>query len=383
MSRPTFLVLVLSCALSYVAYGQESSSNQASTPPAAATPNSQSPIAASNPGAPAGTATETSKVPMDQAVITLKGVCQPKAGATMPPAADCVSSMTREQFERMTKALQQPGKPPMPPDVLRNFASQYSKLLVFADAARQIGLENDPRVQEIFKFARNQILTDALNQHIVQEYSNISDQQIDDYYKQNPKLYVEVTVQRIMVPRTVANGQPKPTEAEAKAYAEKIRARWVAGEDPVKLQKEAMDHAGLGNSAPDVNLGGRRPGTLPEAHSSVFDLKPGEVSLVFVDPGSLFIYKVISTRQVPLSEVKASISSTLQRQMILAKIDEIQKSATIDLNEAYFGPETKPTVHQTIITPKGAAGGAPNSQPAPPNPNATPAPKPNSEAPPK
>ncbi len=319
---------------------------------------------------------------MDQAVITLKGVCQPKAGATMPPAADCVSSMTREQFERMTKALQQPGKPPMPPDVLRNFASQYSKLLVFADAARQIGLENDPRVQEIFKFARNQILTDALNQHIVQEYSNISDQQIDDYYKQNPKLYVEVTVQRIMVPRTVANGQPKPTEAEAKAYAEKIRARWVAGEDPVKLQKEAMDHAGLGNSAPDVNLGGRRPGTLPEAHSSVFDLKPGEVSQVFVDPGSLFIYKVISTRQVPLSEVKASISSTLQRQMILAKIDEIQKSATIDLNEAYFGPETKPTVHQTIITPKGAAGGAPNSQSAP-NPNATAAPKPNSEAPPK
>ena len=136
-----------------------------------ATPNSQSSIPASGPAAPVGYSTETTKVPMDQAVITLKGVCQPKAPATIPPAADCVSSMTREQFEKMTKALQQPGKPPMPPDVLRNFASQYSKLLVFADAARELGLENDPRVQEIFQFARNQILTDALNQHIVQEYS--------------------------------------------------------------------------------------------------------------------------------------------------------------------------------------------------------------------
>ena len=79
----------------------------------------------------------------------------------------------------------------MPPDVMRNFASQYSKLLVFADTARELGLENDPRVQEIFQFARNQILTDALNQHIVQEYSHLSDQQIEDYYNQNPKKYVE------------------------------------------------------------------------------------------------------------------------------------------------------------------------------------------------
>jgi hypothetical protein len=293
---------------------------------------------------------------MDQAVITLKNVCQPKAGATTPPAG-CVSSLTREQFEKMTKALQQPDKPPMPPDVMRNFASQYSKLLVFADAARELGLENDPRFRQILQFATNQILTDALNQHIIQEASHVSDQQIEDYYKQNPKKYVEVTLQRIMVPRTAASGdKPKPSDAEEKAYADKIRERWVAGEDAVKLAKEAMEHAGLTNAAPDVNLGARRPGTLPEAHESVFDLKSGEISQVFSDPGSLYIYKVVSFRQVPLSEVKATISSTLQRQMITDKIEQIQKSATIVLNDAYFGPEMPQTVHQTIITPKGAAG---------------------------
>ena len=49
-----------------------------------------------------------------------------------------------------------------------------------------------------------------------------------------------------MVPRTVPNGEkPKPSDAEEKAYADKIRERWVAGEDPVKLEKEAMEHAGL------------------------------------------------------------------------------------------------------------------------------------------
>jgi hypothetical protein len=319
---------------------------------------------------------------MDQAVITLKNVCQPKAGATTPPAG-CVSSLTREQFEKMTKALQQPDKPPMPPDVMRNFASQYSKLLVFADAARELGLENDPRFRQILQFATNQILTDALNQHIIQEASHVSDQQIEDYYKQNPKKYVEATLLRIIVPRTAASGdKPKPSDAEEQAYADKIRERWVAGEDPVKLEKEAMEHAGLTTAPPDVNVGARRPGTLPEAHEPVFDLKPGEVSPVFSDPGSLYIYKLVSLRQVSLSDVKATISSTLQRQMITDKIQQIQSSATIVLNEAYFGPETAPTPRQTTIIPKGA-GAKPDSGSAPPNPNAAPAPAPNPGAPPK
>jgi PPIC-type PPIASE domain len=320
---------------------------------------------------------------MNEAVITLKNVCQLKAGATTPPPG-CVSSLTREQFEKMVKALEQPGKPPMPPDMMRKFGSQYAKMLVFADAARELGLENDPRFLQIFAFVRNQILTDALNQHIVQEYSTIPDQQIEDYYKQNPKKYVEATLQRIMVPRTVASAdKPKPSDAEETAYAGKIRERWVAGEDPVKLAKEAIEHAGLTNSAPDVNLGPRRPGTLPEAHESAFELKPGEVSPVFSDPGSFYIYKLVSIRQVPFGEVKATISSTLQRQMIADKIEQVQKSATIVLNEAYFGPEVAPTVQHTIITPNGTAGAKPNSGSAPPNPNAPPAPAPNPEAPPK
>jgi PPIC-type PPIASE domain len=379
MPRSSFLIIALSCALSYGGYGQAPGANQPPAAPAATPAPTQS-AAPANPAAPAGFATETSKVPMDETIITLKNVCQPKAGATTPPPG-CVSSMTRDQFEKMIKALQQPDKPPMPADMMRNFAGQYAKMLIFADTARELGLENDPRFVEIFTFVRNQILTDALNQHIVQEYAHIPDEQIEDYYKQNPKKYVEATLQRIMVPRSNVSGdKPKMSEAEEKAYADKIRERWVAGEDAVKLQKEAMDHAGLTNSAPDVNLGARRPGTLPETHEVVFELKTGEVSQVFADPGSMLIYKVVSFRQVPLSEVKATISSTLQRQLITDKIQQIQNSASVVLNDAYFGPEVPQAVRQTVIGPKGAAGARPGP---PPNPNAPPAPTPNPGALPK
>ncbi len=285
--------------------------------------------------------------------------------------------MTREQFEKLVKALSPPDRPPMPPDVLRNFATQYAKLLTFADTARAMGLENDPRVLQIMQFAKNQILTEALNQNITQEYSHPTDQQIEDYYKENSKKYVEATLQRIIIPRNQGSAntdKPKPSEAEEKAYVDKIQQRWVAGEDPDKLEKEATEHSGVNTPAANVNVGARRPGTLPEAHEAVFDLKAGEVSQVYSDPASFYIYKVVSVRTIPLSEAKASITTTLQRQLVTDKIQQIQSSVTPVLNDTYFGPE-KPAVTPTprIINPRRAAP-PPQGAAAPPPQNPPPAP---------
>ncbi len=335
MLRPTLLVLTITCAFACTSYGQQPSSTQMtpSTPPAAGQ---------TAPGQAAGT-TEAkttppaTNVPMTEPVITLKGACPAKAGS-VPPG--CVSSITREQFEKLTSALQPADRGPVPPDVRRRFASQYAKLLALSDAARELGLENDPKVQEIFTFARNQILAEALNQHYTEEYSHPSDQQIQDYYNQNAKKYHEVTLQRIIIPMAQANpDKPKPSDEEQKAFADKIHARWVAGEDPAKLEKESMDHLGMTTSAPDVNMGARRPGSLPEAHESIFDLKQGEISQVYSDPTAFYIYKVLSERQVPLTEVKTTIAQTLQRQMYNDKMQELQAAVTPVLNDAYFGPE--------------------------------------------
>ena len=148
---------------------------------------------------------------MTEPVVTLQGACKPEAGAATP-APGCVSALTREQFERLITSLTPPDRPPMPPDKRRMFATQYAKLLTFADAARAMGLENDPGVRQIFEFAKNQILTEALNQKITEEYSHPTEQQITDYYNQNRRKYLEVTLQRIIIPRITA----KPDNACAK-----------------------------------------------------------------------------------------------------------------------------------------------------------------------
>ncbi len=339
MLRLTLLVLAFSCALACTSYGQQPSSapTPAPTQPAAsqtaAGQPATSPDAKSTPPA--------STVPMNEPVITLKGACPEKNG-TKPPG--CVSSLTREQFEKLTNAIQPPDRGPVPPEMRRKFAAQYAKLLGMADAAREMGLENDPKVKEIFIVVSNQVLAEALNQHLMEEYAHPSDQQVQDYYDKNAKKYHEVTLQRIVIPMSQNNAdKPKVSPEEQKAFAEKIRERWVAGEDPAKLEKESMDHLGLTTTSPDVNVGARRPGSLPEAHEGVFDLKAGEVSQLYSDPAAFYIYKVVSERQVPLSEVKANISQTLQRQMYNDKLQELQAAVTPELNDAYFGPEPPPS----------------------------------------
>ncbi len=275
---------------------------------------------------------------MTETVLTLKGACEPASGATTAPP-NCVSSLTRAQFEKLITSLTPPDRP-MSPEKRRTFATQFAKLLTFADAARAMGLENDPRVQQIFDFAKDQILTEALNQKIIEQYSHPTDQQVADYYTRNSKNYLEVTIERIIIPRSTSSSsdKPKPSEADEKAYADKIRARWLAGEDPDKLQKDASVRAGSPGT-PATKMGARRPGSLPEAHASVFDLKAGEVSPVYSDPASFYIYKVDSVRQVPLSEVNAEITTTIKHQMVADRVQQIQKSVTPVLNEAYFGPE--------------------------------------------
>jgi hypothetical protein len=378
MLRFTTLVLAISCAITCTMYGQQPSTQQPAAPPpnaASAPPGATAPAATPAPPAP--------NVPEDAPVITLKGACE-----VQPPAAPpqgCVNSLTRAQFEKLTNALQPAEKGPVPPEVRRRFATQYAKLLTLADAARALGLENDPKVLEIFTFAKNQILAEAINQHFREEFAHPSEQKIQQYYDENKNKYREVTLQRIIIPVNQGGAdKPKPSEEEQRAYADKMRQRWVAGEDASKLQKEAMEHSGVTTSVPDVNVGARRPGSLPQAHEAVFELKDGGVSQPFSDNATVYIYKVLTVRQVPVSEVKASIEQTLQNQLFTEKLQQLQSAVTPELNEAYFGPEPPPQPARNMMRPgmPGMPGaGAPPRGPGV-GPGAPPPPPPSSGAPP-
>ena len=150
-----------------------------------------------------------------------------------------------------------------------------------------LGLENDPKVQQIFTFAQKPD-SGRSSESALRGEVRPSDGPADPGLLR-PE-HEEVSGGHSAAHHhSHAAGDCREAEADQeaqKALAEKIRQRWVAGEDPTKLEKEAMDSSGVKTTPPDVNVGARRPGSLPEAHEAVFDLKAGEISPVYSDPAA-------------------------------------------------------------------------------------------------
>jgi hypothetical protein len=350
---------------------------------------------------------KSASVPPDAPVLTIKGVC-PASAKTTPAASsktasatataektekdaaktsptDCKTVITKAEFERLANGL----APNVTPQLKHQLASVYPRLLAMSQAAEKKGLENSPRFKETMKFAKMQILTNELQRDIQEEAAKVPEQDIADYYKKNPEGYEQYNVDRLFVPRLkqaesdakendpekdekLTPEQQKAKEEQDKAkeaqseqemtkLAESLRARAAAGEDFMKLQKEAFEAGGMKVESPTINLPKIRRTGLPPAHATVFDLKPGEVSQVISDTGGHYIYKVNSKEQVPLEEAKNEIKATLQNQRTRDGMDKYQNSFQVETNEAYFGPPG----------PSGPAG----MRPGPPAPHSAPRPR--------
>jgi hypothetical protein len=363
--RKSWLVCVF---LGTLAWGQA-----AGTPPPAQPGQNPAPMAGMQ-QAPAAPPDLSASVPPEEAVITVKGVCPAKAPAAKgtaekpaaattakTPAADCKTVITKAEFEKLASGV----APNMTPQLRRQLASVLPRLIAMSDAAKKKGLDKTPRYEETIKFARMQILTNELNRQIQEEAAKVPAEDIAAYYKKNPEAFEQFNLDRLFVPRSkqgdadskededkdekLSDEAKKAKEAADKAKADEgeqamtkladsLRERAAAGEDFVKLQKEAFDAAGMKIESPTVNLPKVRRTGLPPGHSAVFDLKTGDVSQVINDTGGHYIYKVISKDQLTLDQAKDEIHSTLQNQRNRDMTDAVQKSFTVDTNEKYFGP---------------------------------------------
>jgi hypothetical protein len=395
-----------------------SAGGQAQTPAPVAQP-AQAPAAGN--AAPAPAAAPAPEVAPTAPVLTIKGVCPataPKARTAAPgtksPAAakepakssaNCETVITRAEFEKMASGI----APNMTPQLKRQLASIYPRLLVMSQEAEKQGLQNSHQYKETMKFARMQILTNELQRSIQEEADKVTQQDITDYYKKSPEAYEQYSLERLFVPRTKqaeeeaeANDkkdsekepeketaeQEKAKQEQDKAkqeqgeqemskLAESLRARAVSGEDFAKLQKEAFTAAGMKVDSPTISMPNvRRTGLLPPAHAAVFDLKPGEVSAVLSDSGGHYVYKVVSKQQLPLDQVKEEIRGTLRTQRAHEAMDKVQNSFKTETNEAYFGPAgpggmRQPPARAPHPTAPGAQAQPPAQQPPPPQPPAS------------
>ena len=316
--RKSWLLCVL---LATLAWGQA----QPGTPPAQPNP-AQGPSAAKAPAQP-------TEVPENAVVLTIKGVCAPvskttsasKTGAGNATAAnakkpaDCKTEITRAQFEKLTSALQQ-GPNPLNAQQKRTLAAQLPQIMAMSEAAKTKGLDKTARFAETMKFVKMRVLSAELQRAVTEEADKVPQEKIAEYYKNNPEAFEQFSLERLFIPRfkqaeaedkdkdkekEEAKEPEKLTEEQQKAkdaadqakrekgeqelnkLADSLRERAAAGEDFVKLQKEAFEAAGTKVANPTVSLPPMRRTGLPAAHTAVFDLKVGELSAVISDNGAI------------------------------------------------------------------------------------------------
>lgn len=329
---------------------------------------------------PPAPADMSASVPADAPVITITGVCPAqsstaaakgasakpaaageKAAATKTASGDCKTVITKAQFEKLASAV----APNTTPQQKKQLAGVLPRLLVMSAEARKQGLDKTPQFDETVKFVKMQVLTNQLQRKIQEQASNVSDAEMEKYYKENPQTFEQYNVDRIFVPRTkqveaetkeasdddekMTDEQKKAKEAAEKAKADEgeqamtklasdLRTRAAAGEDVTKLQKEAFDAAGMKIESPTVNLPNVRRTGLPPAHAAVFDLKTGDISEVISDSGGHYIYKMNSKTVMPFDQAKNEIHSKMQNDRMREKMEKLNNSFKADTNEAYFGP---------------------------------------------
>jgi len=307
---------------------------------------------------------EPAEIPATAPVITLQGLCPNAPAGTQKGSPDCKTVITKAEFEKIINTL----NPKLPLQARESVANDYAKMLVLSTEARKRGLEETPRFKELLEFTRMQIAARELV-NTAQEESKPTEAEIEKYYKDNPGKYEQISLKRIFIPRNNPNAKPtdpKPTDETLKAEGEKARARLVAGDDPDKVEKDFYEAEGSKMPPPPTTIPNWRRDAVPPSQVALFDLKPGDISPVTVEPAGVYVYKVIDKKMIPIESVRSEIEAQLGAEKLRSTIDSLTSSVKPEFNQAYFGGRSQ--LPPGIVGPASAPR-AENSNPSAPAPS--------------
>lgn len=305
-------------------------------------------------------------VPPDAPVIRIEGLCSGAPSSTkpgtkskttgspdstaggssnksVPPSPDCEAIITRTQYDKLASVVAPKQEPPATVQLAHFYATQ----MVYAEKARELGLDKQPRFEEVLKFTYLQVLARAFTNEMQQKANAKADAEFDQYFKQHPEEFELASVLQISIPKKKlepdpdqAGETPAPKATNApdpdalKAEADKIRARAVAGEDFEKLETEVYTFAGDPDSAPDTDMGANTRADLGQFGNDIFALQPGQVSQILSAAEAWHIFKLVSKETMSPEDGKKRIAAKFMKETM----ESVNRSTNPQFNEAYFGP---------------------------------------------
>ncbi len=295
----------------------------------------------------------------------------PTVQAATTAAADPViitagtTKIRRSEFENALKTL--------PPDYQsvamgsgkRQFADDYLRMRLLADQAEKSGVADDAAVQAQIALMRENLLANAQLSRI-EKAVTLSDADYQKAYDANKSGFEQAKARHILIAfkgsRAAQPGKKELTDAEAKAKAEEIRTKLVAGADFADMAKKESDDTGSGARGGDLGTFGHNQ-MVPEFEKAVFEGKVGEISPLVRTEYGYHIIQVEERKSPTLAEAKPQLEKDLKQKKVQEQLDAIKAAVHPTYDETYFAAPPPPPA---VVKPEaGDAAAKPASTPRP------------------
>ncbi len=220
------------------------------------------------------------------------------------------------------------------PQLKQALVKRWVEITLLALAAKDAGLDKDPKVKARLEEVTRQILAQAYLEQKLKETAKVDEKELKAYYEKHREKFQEPEAVRarhilIEVPQNATPAQEK----EALAKAQKIRERILKGEDFAKLAKEYSADPGTKDRGGDLGFFTRGQ-MVKEFEKAAFNLKPGEVSEPVRTP---FGYHLIKVEEVRASKQKtfAEVKNKVREELIQAKEEEAINQTIKALSKKY------------------------------------------------
>lgn len=322
----------------------KSADSEANTRPAPQLPADAPVIVVESPCASSAATADTPGKPSDA------GNSGSSFDSLLPPVTKdggtCKIVITRAQFEQLANTLQPHGSP----WTAQNFAAHYAEMLLLTEKAHETGFDQQASLQLMARFGYLQLVSQSFGAEIKEKARNVSDAEVESYYKEHPEMFDRIDVIRVFIPavKEYATGssssekQLAADKAEMEAVAHRLYKQALAGESFAKLEERAYKASGNPEDTPTAQLGKLTRNKIPDLYREMlFGLEVGKVSPLVTETNGWSIFKVVSKDKIPLSGAKVQVQQIRSD----AAVDVLKSASKLNLNQDYFGPpapSTKP-----------------------------------------
>jgi peptidyl-prolyl cis-trans isomerase C len=273
--------------------------------------------------------------------------------------------ITAKEFDQMIEALPPQYQAQARGPMKRQVAEQIARVKMLASEARKRGLDKDPLTQSRIRFQEDNLLAGATYNDLIQK-TKVDDAALQNYYNEHKNEYETVTARHILIkfkgsPVPQREGKPELTEEQALAKAQDIKKQLAGGADFSALAKAESDDAGSGANGGELGSFARGQ-MVPDFENAAFKLPAGQVSDPIKTQFGYHLIRVDKHDTKALTDVKTEITEKVKPEAAKKAVEDMRKSATVSLDDSYFGPEA-------------AAPGAVGQVVAPPQPGAVPKPQ--------